>query len=176
MKLTSSSAAGQSSFTSDIDYLHDLFPQVPHSRLSQVCRRFTIADAIEHLLVWNDTYCEGVSTSQTSVIDLTSSSYSVSPSSTYTASYTSCSLSDEPPRSNCEGLSLEQVSAIPTIAADPNASSQDSIKQHAQRVIDSNSDTTIELDHSNIWRKAKGFYKTCLHDSYRLRKKPLHRI
>ena len=32
--LTSSSGASQSSFSSDNDYLHDLFPQVPRSKLS----------------------------------------------------------------------------------------------------------------------------------------------
>ena len=38
------------------EYLRDLFPQVPHSRITEVSHRFLVTDAIDHFVQWNDTY------------------------------------------------------------------------------------------------------------------------
>ena len=147
-----------SAYANQEEYLRDLFPQVPHSRIAEVSRRFLISDAIDHLVQWNDTY---VSMSLNNPI--------VSPTIDLT-----CTTEDTSgPASTC-GLSPQTAILIPTIAP-ANCSPRVVLEQHAARVIDSTADTTIEVSRDNVWRKAKGFYKSCLHESQRVRlRRSLH--
>lgn len=75
-------------------------------------------------------------------------------------------------QSNVKGLTCSIASAVDTHdevnvlshIADENDTPVHNNK-HAKRIIDLSLDTTLERSRSNVWRQAKGFYTSCLHDS-----------
>ena len=81
---------------------------------------------------------------------------------------------DEEGCSSMSGIPPDRSHIEPVMLPDEttsSASSQDILQRHAENVIRSGAGVTIQVDRPNIWRKAKEFYKTCLHNVSCLRKR-----